>query len=222
MMALPLLLAVGLWARPAGDSQGKPSPQEVDRPSISASEIKLLRDNNIFAPRSVTLHPRPLPNKSSSSRTDSIPAKPKLPTVTGIFLDPKLNTYQIIVEDPNESALKQFKEPKFLKAGDEWGILKVESVEADHAVCKLGGAVRKLSLGDTLPEGDWKSDAAPKTGEEDSGEDGDTKSPGASSVPPQGRKSSEAAPQTSEERGRVLDEMKRRNGKKNRPKDPDE
>lgn len=223
MILLPIVLGALLWSGPADESQGKSASQDADRPVISSSEIKQLRENNIFAPRSVTLHPRPV-NKSTGSHADSVSAKPKLPTVTGIFLDPKLNVYQIIVEDPNETALKQFKEPRFLKAGDEWGILKVESIEADHAVCKLGGEVRKLALGDSLPEGDWKSDAAPKTGEEEPGEDGDSKAPGGTpSTSPAVRKSSDAAPpQSSEERSRVLEEMKRRNGKKNRPKDPDE
>jgi hypothetical protein len=141
--------------------------------------------------------------------------------VTGIFLDPKSRTYQMIVEDRNESGLRQLKMPKFLKDGDEWGSMKVESVKAGCTVCTVGGSPRVLHVGDALPEGEWKSDASPKSSEDEFNDDTESSSPGSSTVAPSGVKS-DAALQSAEERNRVLNEMKRKNGKKSRPKDPEE
>ena len=122
-LILVLLLQQG---KPVEAPQSKPAAaaapaQEVDRPLISAAEIKSLRDTNIFAPRNTK---RKAPSHSPASRTSarfesSTPAKPKPPVITGIFFDGKAQAWLVVVEDRNESSLKQFKEPKFLKAGDE-------------------------------------------------------------------------------------------------------
>lgn len=220
MMHLPVILIFMAGAGPADDVQGKPPAPDPDRPAISTTEIKALRDNNIFAPRSATLH-GPRTPKSAGSHSEVITSKPKPPMVTGIFLDPKSRTYQMIVEDRNESGLRQLKMPKFLKDGDEWGSMKVESVKAGCTVCTVGGSPRVLHVGDALPEGEWKSDASPKSSEDEFNDDTESSSPGSSTVAPSGVKS-DAALQSAEERNRVLNEMKRKNGKKSRPKDPEE
>lgn len=219
MIALLGMLAVLLGGDPAEGAQGKPLSPDPDRPVISSSEIKALRENNIFAPRSVTLHGPRTPKSSTPTHSEPVYSKPKPPVVTGIFLDPKSNTYELIVEDRNESSLKQFKEPKLLKDGDEWSGLKVESIVRDHAVCKYAGTSRNLRVGESLPEGEWKPSAAP-AGEEEFPEDGAAPAPSKTSDSPS--RKAEVAPQSSDERNRVLEEMKKRNGKKNRPQEPEE
>lgn len=131
-------------------------PQEGERPTLSVSDLKALRESNIFAPHATKTPPRRGPRTERETRIEAPPAKPKPPLVTGVFFDPKSQAHQAVVEDRNEEKLRQFSGPKFLKAGDEFGGFKVEAV-ADGSVTLLkGDASKVLHVGDALPEGDFK------------------------------------------------------------------
>jgi hypothetical protein len=207
---IELMLALVLaQAKPVEAPQSKPAAaaapvQEVERPSISAAEIKSLRDTNIFAPKNAK---RKTPTYTpSSSRPPTrfeppAPAKPKPPVVTGIFFDGKAQTWLVVVEDRNETSLKQFKEPKFLKTGDELNGLKVGAVTAEKASFQKGDTVKELKVGESLPaEEKAVSAAAPSDDPE---------------APP--APEAEIKPADAESNARVLEELKKKRGKKERP-----
>ena len=210
MIDLPLILALFLaqQGKPVEAPQSKPAAaaapaQEVERPSISAAEIKSLRDMNIFAPRNQKRKTSPSysSSKSPSRFEPSAPAKPKPPLVTGIFFDGKAQAWIVVVEDRNESSLKQFKEPKFLKTGDEVGGLKVGIVTAEKASFQKGDTVKELKVGESLPaEEKAVSVAAPSDDPE---------------APPPAE--AEIKPVDAESNNRVLEELKKKRGKKERP-----
>jgi hypothetical protein len=218
VIRLALVLAGILGSPSADEPQGKPPAPDSDRPTISAAEVKALRELNIFAPLSVAGRP---PRKASVGVTESVPSKPKPPVVTGIFLDPKTKTYQLIVEDRNDATRRQFKTPKFLKAGEVWCKLVVESVSEMEAVCKMDGDSRTLTVGSALPDGDWKFALSGRSSEEIPDEDGDAPAPAPGPAPKVEGKA-ETAPPSTADRSRTLEEMKRRNGKKSRPKDTED
>ena len=208
MIDLTLILALLLaqQGKPVEAPQSKPAAaaapaQEVDRPSISAAEIKSLRDTNIFAPKNAKRKP---PSTTPSSRTPSrfestAPAKPKPPVITGIFFDGKAQAWLVVVEDRNESSLKQFKEPKFLKTGDEVGGLKVGAVTAERASFLKGETARELKVGEALPVDDKAVEGAAH----------DPEAPSAAEA--------EIKPADAESNNRVLEELKKKRGKKERP-----
>jgi len=187
-----------------------PAPaQDGERPALSAGEIKLLKDSNIFSPRS-TKRPKYTPTSREKSggrsETPSAPPKPKPPVVTGIFFDAKEQTFLVVVEDRNSDSLKHFKEPKFLKAGDEVVGYKVSSITADKAVFVKGEISKELKVGEAMPGADGKPvSVAPATDD-----------PEAAPLP-EGDEKVEIKPQTAEANEEALRKIKERVGKKNRP-----
>lgn len=187
--------------------QGKPAAapvQEFDRPVLSAADIKALRDTNIFAPRNAKRKPPSVSSSPRSSRFEhsSAPAKPKPPVVTGIFFDGKAQAWLVVVEDRNETSLKQFKEPKFLKTGDEVGGLKVGPVTAEKASFLKGDAAKELKVGDPLPVDEKAVPvAAPASDDPEA-------------APPA---EVEIKPADAETNTKVLEELKKKRGKKDRP-----
>lgn len=121
------------------------APLDGDRLPIPAAELKALRETNLFSP----VRAKPA---RRDSRVEATPARAKPPVVTGIFFDEKTQAHQVVVEDRNEDRLKRFKEPKFLKAGDEVVGLKIESVSAEKVVILQGGSAKELRVGDELPD----------------------------------------------------------------------
>jgi hypothetical protein len=232
MIALTLALLMTALDEP----QAKPAPaaapaQDVDRPAISAAELKALRDNNIFSPRSAKRSSKP--SYTSTRSTPVVPTKPKAPVVTGIFLDPKTQAHVAIVEDKNDASHKFFKEPKFMKPGDEWAGIKLESVTSEKAVFNRAGTTKDVHVGEALPESEEKPLGAADAGEDYFGEDGEpvpadaAASPSTSPSSGTSRKGmrsrtesrTETKPAvTTENQSRTLEEMKKRL-KKNRPGD---
>jgi hypothetical protein len=199
MIDLMLVLAVLLGRpgdEPAAAAQAAPSAPpaqapDPDRPALSSSELRTLRDNNIFAPRTARKRP---------------------PVVTGIFMDLKLQCYIVVVEDRNESSLKLFKEPKFLKTGDEAFGLKVGPVTAEIAVFIKDDVSKELRVGDPVPATDLKAPAvAPSSDDPEAAPEGEEKA-----------EKVEIKPLDAEEKTKVLEKMKRDRGKKNRPGSDDQ
>ncbi|HLY09051.1 MAG TPA: hypothetical protein VKW04_07110 [Planctomycetota bacterium] len=236
MIAWMLLLLLGGPGSAADETQSKPaSPtapaQDPDRPAIPAAELKALRESNIFAPRSAKGRP-PRQTPGSKSSAPEIPTKPKAPVVTGIFMDEKSQTHRVIVEDKNDPIRKFFKEPKFLKEGDEWGGYKVVSLSLDRAVFDKAGSLKEVNIGEALPNFDGLPVPA-SSPDDEFGDDGEMPAPAdpsASSTAPSGKKASlrnrgESRPDTKsqspESQNQTLENMKRR-VKKNRPSDPEE
>jgi hypothetical protein len=122
-------------------------------------------------------------------------------------MDLKLQCYIVVLEDRNESSLRQFKEPKFLKTGDEACGLKVGAISAEKAVFIKGDVSKEFHVGDPVPATDLKvSAAAPSTDDPDAVADGDEKA-----------EKVEIKPLDTEEKTKVLEKMRRDRGKKNRP-----
>jgi hypothetical protein len=225
MNLLTLTFLLGLLAADGDEPQAKPAPpavpQDPDRPAITATDLKALRDTNIFAPKSIKRRPPPvLP--TNSRNLPPTPYKQKPPVVTAIFLDLASQTHQVIVEDRNDSTHRYFKEPKFMKAGDEWAGVKVESVTQESAVFNRAGVSKEVHLGEALPESEAKPLSSADGSDEGIGDDGETPLPSESSTTsPSTSKFRKAAPesktQTSEEQNKVLEDMRRKNKKKNRP-----
>jgi len=187
-----------------------PAPAPVpdgERPSLSAAEVKLLKDSNIFAPKGTKKRYSSPPRPPGGSKEPAAPAKPKPPVVTGIFFDAKADTFLVVVEDKNtDSSLKLFKEPKFLKVGDEVVGFKVTSVTADKAVFLKGDVSKELKVGEPMPGADGKPVSAAVTPED----------PEAAPLP-EGDEKVEIKPQDAETNTKTLDEMRKKVGKKNRP-----
>jgi hypothetical protein len=217
---MDLLLVLGLLAM--GDElpaqQGKsskasppaaaPAPvQEGERPTLSAGEIKLLKDSNIFAPRSSGKRPKSSGPGGKSPRPEppAAPAKPKPPVVTGIFFDAKAQTFLVVVEDRNSDALKYFKEPKFLKAGDEVVGYRIASVTAEKATFVKGEASKDLKVGESMPGADGTVSAAPAVDDPEAAPALD------------GEEKVEIKPQDEETKTKTLEDMRKKVGKKNRP-----
>jgi len=211
MIALTLILALlaGADEGPAEQSRPASSPTQApdpDRPAIPASEIKALRDSNIFAPKGPKRKPVYVPTNKTTKEAPA-PAKPKPPVVTGIFFDAKLKCYLVVVEDRNESSLKQFKEPKFLKTGDEVNGLKVGTVTAEKASFLKGEISKELLVGESLPGSDGKTVAPASSGSSDDPE----------GSPSDGEEKVDIKPLDHEEKTKVLEQMRKQRGKKNRP-----
>jgi hypothetical protein len=181
---------------------------DADRPAIAASEIKALRDSNIFAPYGPKRKPPSSFSKSSKSEPVAAP-KPKAPVVTGIFFDAKMKCYLVVVEDRNEASLRQFKDPKFLKSGEEVVGLKVGPVTAEKATFLKGEIAKELSVGDALPA-ELKATAAAATSDDPE------------AAPSDGEEKVDIKPLDTEEKNKVLDKMKKERGKKNRPSNDDQ
>jgi hypothetical protein len=205
------LLTVVLMVLGGDEPQVKPGSvvqADADRPAIAASEIKALRDSNIFAPYGPK-RKSPPSSFSKSSRSEPVVApKPKAPVVTGIFFDAKMKCYLVVVEDRNEASLRQFKDPKFLKSGEEVVGLKVGPVTADKATFLKGEIAKELSVGDSLPA-ELKAAAAATSDDPEA-------------VPSDGEEKVDIKPLDTEEKNKVLEKMKKERGKKNRPNNDDQ
>jgi len=183
-----------------------PAPvPEGERPALSAGEIKLLKDSNIFAPKGVKRMRKDPPKGSGpKSEAPAAPAHPKPPVVTGIFFDAKAQTFLVVVEDRNSDSLKLFKEPKFLKEGDEVVGYKVASVTAEKAVFVKGETSKELKVGESMPAADGKTvPAAPAVDDPE--------------APLEGEEKVEIKPQDEETKTKTLEDMRKKVGKKNRP-----
>ena len=111
----------------------------------------------------------------------------------------------MVVEDRNSDSLRQFKEPKFLKAGDEVVGYRVASVTAEKAVFVRGEISKELKVGESMPGADGKPvPVAPAVD--------DPEAP-----LPEGEEKVEIKPQDAETNSKTLEEMKKKVGKKNRP-----
>jgi hypothetical protein len=140
-------------------------PQSPDRPPLAASELKGLRENNVFSPY------RTKPFDTGRSRTDSRRPEPRVEAppvykplvVTGLFIDPVSGTPTVIVEDRNVERYRLLKEPRFAVAGDEVGGIKIESVTEDVVVVSRGEERKELRVGGSLPEGDRPPPPPPGT-----------------------------------------------------------
>ncbi len=208
-----ITLAAGslLWAAQAA-SAVPPEPQDPDRPRVSISDFKGLRENNIFSP-----HKPPRPVKREESRpqahapppTAPPPARPKMPVVTGFFFDEASGAYQVVVEDRNtDPKFKFFDKPRFLKAGEEFMGWAVESVDMGLALVRVGDEVRELAAGGSLPEGAVAPAAVPQSGQ------GPAETAGP--VVPK----AEPAPAIDEAmRNKILEELRRRYRKKREESD---
>jgi len=203
--------------------------QDPDRPALSASELKALRDNNIFSPRVVK--PRTSRDRSKPSATPPTPYRQKAPVVTGIFLDAASQAHQAIVEDRNDSAHRYFKEPKFMKAGDEWAGVKLQLVTLDKAVFFKDGVPKEVRVGESLPDTDEKPTSAAEPGDDAFADDGEAPpaTPAPSGTPsskfrkgPSDSSAGDGKTVTPEAQQKTLDDMKRRLKKKNRPGDNEE
>lgn len=199
----------GKSSKPSAPAAAAPAPapvQEGERPALSTAEIKMLRDTNIFAPRSAKRKPpSSSPSKGATTPKDPpAPPKPKPPLVTGIFFDAKAQTFLVVVEDRNtDPSLKQFKEPKFLKTGDEVIGYKVAAVSDEKAKFTKGDVSKELKVGESLPESDGKPvSAVPATEEPDAPPPSDT---------------DEIKPVDAEAKEKALEDLKKKVGKKNRP-----
>jgi len=190
-----------------GDEAPKaPQAPDVDRPALSSSDIKALRDANIFAPYGPKRKSAPSSFSKSSRSEPAAAPKPKAPVVTGIFFDAKADTFIVVVEDKNSDSLKLFKEPKFLKAGDEVVGYKVSAITADKATFLKGDVSKDLKVGEAMPGADGKAvSVAPAT------DDSET------AVEESGEPKVEIKPQDAETNTKTLDEMRKKVGKKNRP-----
>jgi len=188
-----------------GDEAPKAAAQapEVDRPALVASEIKALRESNIFAPYGRKSFPSKSSKTTERKHEPAAVPKPKAPVVTGIFFDEKQKCFLVVVEDRNEGSLKQFKEPKFLKSGDEVGGLKVGTVTAEKAGFVKDGVSKELAVGDSLPSVEGKG-AAPATDDPEAG-------------PLETEEKVDIKPLDTEEKNKVLEKMRKERGKKNRP-----
>jgi hypothetical protein len=231
MMAFGWMILIALAAAAGDEPQAKPAPpaapaQDADRPVLSAVELKALRDNNIFSPKTVKrIKPPTGPRKTEP------PAQyhQKPPMVTGIFLDPKTQAPQAIVEDKNDSTHRYFKEPKFMKVGDEWAGIKLESLTQDKAVFIKGSASKDVRIGETLPETDEKpTSALADPGDDAVADDGEIP-PGdapASKIQKMSTRPESSRPETKaltpEAQSRTLEDMKKRLKKRTRPGDNEE
>lgn len=197
----------GKSSKAAPPSAPAPAPlQEGERPSLSMAELKLLKDTNIFAPKGTKKKYTTGSKERSSGRSEvpAVPAKPKPPVVTGIFFDAKLDAFLVVVEDRNSDSLKLFKEPKFLKVGDEVVGFKVASVTGEKAMFVKGDLSKELKVGEPFPGVDGKPASTATTPED----------PEAAT---EGEEKVEIKPQDAETNSKTLDEMKKKVGKKNRP-----
>ncbi len=209
--------------------------QDPDRPALSTTELKALRDSNIFSPRIVK--PRVSRDRSKPSMTPPTPYRQKAPVVTGIFLDAASQAHQAIVEDRNDSAHRYFKEPKFMKAGDEWAGIKLQSVTLDKATFVKDGVPKEVKVGESLPDSDEKPTSAAEPGDDAFADDGEAPpatpaaTPAPSGTTPPSSKFRRGPPDASatdgktlnpEAQQKTLDDMKRRLKKKNRPGDNEE
>ncbi len=131
-------------------------PQDPDRPTYSVSDLKVLREANIFAPS----RGKSSSDRSSSrrderrpeSRSEPAPSRPKPLQVTGFVVDPATRTPRAIVEDRNDEKFRTLKEPLFAKPGDQAQGWTVEEVTAEQVTIVQGETRKVLRVGEMFPE----------------------------------------------------------------------
>ncbi len=171
-----------------------------DRPPLPASELKALRESNIFSPYRAKGAERPARREERRSEVRTEAAKPKAAVLTGIVFDAALPGHKGLIEDRNEERLRVLKEPTFVKAGDEVLGFRVEEIAADRVRLALpDGTSKDLAVGDSLPGGE----AA--TGE-----------PATEGKP---APAAETKPLDEGVKNEILEQLKKRNRKKGRPQD---
>jgi len=127
--------------------------QDPDRPTYSLSDLKLLRETNLFSPkRSSSSSAGRRDERRDERRIESAPARPKPLLVTGFVLDPASQTPRAILEDRNGEATRALKEPLFAKPGDQAGGWTVEAVLADQLTIVQGETKKTLRVGESFPE----------------------------------------------------------------------
>lgn len=182
------------------DKQAAAAPS--GRPDLTEAQIKALRDKNIFAPFRTKPWPEPRTTSTGGTGTSSprveVPSRPKPPVLTGIVYDAASGAFQAVVEDKSDEKVRRLTGPRFLKAGDEVLGVKIESVQKDKVVVVLGETRKELGAGEPLP------DTAPEG------------TPGAATpeTPKVEAKPAEPAVVNS-----VLEELKKKNKKKDRTYD---
>jgi hypothetical protein len=135
---------------PSGPAQARTG--DSDRPTVSDSQLKALHDNNIFSPRRVKRAP-PSPKTSEVAAAGvEVQTKPRPPLVTGFIYDAKAACYFVVVEDRNGPSFKLFKEPKFLKAGEEVVGFYINSITERTVVVAWGESTAELKVGEPLPD----------------------------------------------------------------------
>ncbi len=128
-------------------------PQDPDRPAYAVSDLKALREANIFSP-----HKKSSERTSSSRReeprreTKAEPVRPKGLQVTGFIVDPETKTPRAILEDRNDEKHRILKEPLFAKPGDEAQGWKVDEVAVDQVTIVKDEERKVLRLGESFPE----------------------------------------------------------------------
>ena len=129
-------------------------PQDPDRPTYSAADLKALRESNVFSPQRK-------PGSSSGRREERRPetrteppppARPKPLQVTGFVLDPATKTPRAILEDKNDEKTRTLKEPLFAKAGDEAAGWTIEEVTSEQLTIVQGEDRKVLKVGESFPD----------------------------------------------------------------------
>ena len=214
------------------DDQEKPGapsafvePQDPDRPALPASDLKALRETNVFSPKRVVRKPVESKGRSSGSSSD-VQRSPKPPLVTGIVFDPVAKQYQVVIEDRNPEKFRLMSEPKFLKAGDQILSYTIDAVESEKVSISAGGTRKDFRVGEALPDVGLKS---PESAETPSDEDSeaapsesksepkaDAKSDSKAESKPDSKRSDASGNSTMDEetRKKILEERMKRLGKK--------
>jgi hypothetical protein len=144
---------------PAGRPALKPAAPtartgDSERAAISEADLKALHDNNIFSPRRVkrTVTKSTPTEPSSAEAVADRQTKPRPPLVTGFIFDQKSQCHVVVMEDRNGPAWKLFKEPKFLKPGDDVVGFHISSVERDRVVLTWDESTAAVKVGEALPD----------------------------------------------------------------------
>jgi len=181
-------------------------PAGEGRKDLAESQVKALREKNIFSPFRTEPFKPPGGSLSGGSRgTPSAPpppARPKAPVVTGIVYDAASGAFLAIVEDKSDEKLRRLDKPRFLKAGDEVLGVRIEAVAKDKVTVVHGEARHELEAGTPLP------DTAPP------GPEGAAAPAAAPASAPAGDRPADPGAVNS-----VLEELRRRNQKKDRKYD---
>jgi hypothetical protein len=128
---------------------------DSERAAISEADLKALHENNIFSPRRVKRQPPTGGASSNPAATEAAAdrqTKPRPPLVTGFIFDPKSQCHLVVMEDRNGPAWKLFKEPKFLKPGDDVVGFHISSVERDKVVLTWDESSAVLKVGEAAPD----------------------------------------------------------------------
>jgi len=188
-------------------------PQDLDRPALSAADLKSLRENNIFSPYKPGRKLPPIVHTKPPERPTEKP-RPKPPVLTGIILDTASKSYQAVVEDRNVEKLRLLPEPRFMKAGDTVLVYTIDSVETEKVVVRWGESKKDLKVGDAFPDAGIK---APEAADLPSQESTDGTPPETKTETKKSDSSTTVQPSLDEaSRKKILEELMKKQGKKRR------